>query len=228
MMTETRQKYIQTIRCIFCENRMETAADEETISVSTASHDGSLRFYDDILSIESVNRKNGNTDFFLHFDLEDPSDEDENKNIEEKIRPFLEFLRSASTSEKTELCRQAFDRPLQILLCCTGGITSSWIASLMNEEAENSLIDIHADGMPWFEITSEKAAGYDMILMAPQIAHLKKRLESEFGSKVALINAMDFATFNARSILARIMNDKKSSTPGMERKPWPLCLCHNR
>ncbi len=204
MMTETRTNIIERINAMMkTEINVHSVKKEDGVQVDTFDHEGSISLYDDyILTLETTNKKNGEMDFFLHFDMK------EDAELESKIRPFLDFLKSNGSGESGSICRSCFKEPLRVLLCCTGGVTSSHIANMINDKADELMIDLKAEGSPWFEM-KEKAEQADIILLAPQISYLEKKLKAQYGEKVSCIPAMDFATFNSKGIIHTIMKKAK-------------------
>lgn len=202
--TVTRQNIIEKINQLFVTGQeFKAIRDDYSVKIHTVDRDGSIALVDDhILTLESTHLKTGETDFFLHFDM------NEDDELENKIQPFLDFLKSDHSEESKTICRSCYKTPLKVYFCCTGGVTSSYIAHMLNDKARELMINIHAEGMPWMDL-KKRAREADLILLAPQISYLEKKLKAEFGDKVSMIPAIDFATFNYQGMLHTVMKRDK-------------------
>ena len=97
--------------------------------------------------------------FFLHFMLDDL------KRACELFGELTEVLENsvAGTCEK-------------VLLCCTGGLTTTLLAVKMNEVAAALNVGYEFSAMPFQTAMLESADRYAAILLAPQVSHLRAQM----------------------------------------------------
>lgn len=119
-----------------------------------------------------------------------------NENIFYLHFQFVHFKHAITLFKEMANCAiEAVNKPqVRVLLCCSGGLTTTLFASKMSELAilENLPYEISATGYPkLFELADQ----YDVIMFAPQISYLlteaKERLENK---KVLMIPTQIFAT----------------------------------
>lgn len=226
-ITDTRERLLGRINSMILneaglETCFNTAGTLATMALQTATekHEATAAIYDDILSLETTDLRSGQMDFFLHLQIREDS------QLDESIRPFIDFLKSDGNLPARQLCRDSYKKNMKVIICCTSGATSTFIAEMINEEARNNLISIEAAGMPWHQV-KDVADEYDAILMAPQISYMEKKFKKEFGDKASVIPAMDFATFNAAHIIHTVMTEKNSGNADRKSRCEcrSLCLC---
>ena len=95
-----------------------------TIELQTENYIASIYFYEEEiieLRIESI--REGNTEFFLHFQM---TEIDHARTLFEELEKTLLTLDDA--------------HPLKILLCCTSGLTTSYFASELNKADRKSVV----------------------------------------------------------------------------------------
>lgn len=152
--------------------------DQRTIVIENDVVKGKIIFYGNgIFEEELTDRKSDQKIFYLHFQL---------TYFNHAVELFNEMINCA---------KEAINRPsLQVLLCCSGGLTTTLFAHQMQELAklEKLPFKIEATGYSRiFEIGDE----YDVILVAPQVGYMvpqaKRRLP---GKKILLIPTRIFAT----------------------------------
>ncbi|GEM_PF-2442270 len=163
--------------CIHC-------PDCGSISFCTDRYLAQIEIDEDIVSLYMEERATGEQIFFLHFqavDLEDSI---------EKVKVFLYRLyHDEDQDENGEL--PDLHHPIEMLICCTSGITSAMYARLITRKLGSDLV--HADAKSVFSLTDEDDQ-YDLILLAPQVHYMFEDINSRFPGKVHRIDTMDFAT----------------------------------
>lgn len=97
---------------------------------------------------------------------------------------------------------------MKILLCCSGGFSTSLLMEKMKESANEKGIDaeIWAVGMSEVEEELEKA---DIILLGPQIRYELENLEDiclEKGKKIAVIDMSDYGMMRGDKVLEKAMS----------------------
>ena len=163
-------------------------ADEKqnVVIIKNEAVEGKIIYYSDgIFEQELIDCQNHKKIFYLHFRL-------------------------THLNHAVELFK---DRPqLRILLCCSGGLTTSLFASKMLElaEFENLPYEISAVGYArLFEIADD----YDVIMLAPQVSYLLPQVKCRLENKEILtIPVRIFATNNfsgALKLISDIFENKK-------------------
>ena len=93
----------------------------------------------------------------------------------------------------------------KILLSCSGGLTTSYFAYLMQEIFKREGLDIVVDAVGYMEI-DKVIDDYDMVLLAPQVAYLLPQLKNKYGNKIFIIDSLDFATNDFNAIIKKAVN----------------------
>lgn len=164
--------------------------DTNTIIISSEMVVGKIIFYGKGIIEEELNdRQTGERIFYLHFQL---------THFNHAVELFKEMLYCAL---------EAINKPLvRVLLCCSGGLTTTLFASKMQAlaELEGLPYEISATGYSrLFEIGND----YDIILIAPQVAYMlpqaKRRLPKR---EVLTIPTKVFATNNYSEALKLVYN----------------------
>ncbi|MCF0246384.1 MAG: ROK family protein [Ileibacterium sp.] len=151
-------------------------------------------FYgDDLAEISIVSRKDNQLKYYLHFEL---SEEEHVKELFWEMAAALQKL----TEEKT----------IKVLLSCTSGATTTFFAEKLNENAKTLGLDYHFDAVPYLTLF-ETAPDYDVILIAPQIGYLYKKLKSAIPDKLVLqFPTSAFAGFNSMEALEFVRQQVKT------------------
>lgn len=152
--------------------------DNNTIIISNEIVIGKIIYYDKGIFEEELNdRQTKEKIFYLHFQL---------THFNHAVELFKEMINCAL---------EATNRPqIRVLLCCSGGLTTTLFASKMQELAklENLSYEIFATGYSrLFEIAND----YDIILIAPQVAYMLPQAKRRLPDKeVVTIPTRIFAT----------------------------------
>lgn len=131
--------------------------------------------------------------FYLHFEMKDF------EFVLEQLSSFFSYFYQTE-EEKAQKAKDIPHHVKRVLICCTTGLTSSYFAQMMETRAKNKLI---------FSGSSSKdlpgiIQNWDLVLLTPQIYYLQKELTEQYGSKIQLMDRVDFATFNSESALKRL------------------------
>ncbi len=124
--------------------------------------------------------------FYLHFDLKENSEARCHQLFEEMVHA----LKDAKGHDKT-----------RVLLCCTGGLTTSYFAEKLNETSEYLKADYYFSAVSYSKLY-ETASAYDVILLAPQIRHRQSEVRSAYPSKpVYTLPTQIFSSYNAAACI---------------------------
>lgn len=162
-----------------------------------------------IVEFNIVTKKDGSVKFYLHFEL---NDEDHAKQLYDEMVETLINLKD----EKT----------LQVLLSCSAGLTTSMFAANLNSVAEMLGLDYHFEAVPYLNIY-EEANNYDVVLLAPQISYMYKRLNESLPDKpVFQIPTSIFASYDALEAIKFIQGemDKLSQEKASDEDECTCCV----
>ncbi len=167
-----------------------------------------------IVEFRIISNKDDSVKFYLHFEL---NDEAHAKQLYDEMVETLINLKE----EKT----------LQILLSCSAGLTTSMFAENLNATVEMLGLDYHFNAVSYLSIY-EEANNYDVILIAPQIGYMLKRLQESVPDKpVCQIPTAAFASYNTLATIEFIQkeveafNQKKKEK---EKKDECTCCCKHK
>lgn len=125
-------------------------------------------------------KKDGSSAFYLHFEI---------ANLGQCRYLFLEFYHC--------LVKRNSGKKFQVLICCTGGLTSCLYAAKLQELADLKRYNIHIDATA-FVYLPKRYTHYDLIFLAPQVAHQAAKVRLEVPKKIPVknINPTDYATLD--------------------------------
>lgn len=140
---------------------------QNTVIIKNDYVEGKIIYYGNgIFEEELTNRQTNEKIFYLHFQL---------THFNHAIELFKEMVNCAI---------KANNKPqIRVLLCCSGGLTTTLFASKMSELAmlENLPYQISATGYTrLYEIASE----YDVIILAPQVGYLLPQVKHRLDNKI--------------------------------------------
>lgn len=176
-----------------------------TIELQTENYIASIYFYDEeILELRIESIREGNTEFFLHFQM---TEINHAKTLFEELEKTLLTLDEA--------------HPLKILLCCTSGLTTSYFASELNKAAEALNFKMNFRALPIRDVYNN-GFGYDAVLLAPQVSFEREHLQSTLpGATVINIPPQIFARYECGDLIDLIRGElrevKNRRTPNSER-----------
>lgn len=92
---------------------------------------------------------------------------------------------------------------MNVILICTGGLSTSWIVRKIEEYAKTAdpNLQLKNYGLADYEPAVKDA---DAILLGPQIGYYQKEIAEKTGKKVGVISSKDYATANCPAILEQI------------------------
>lgn len=170
---------------------------DKLIKLVTDFSEASIRFTEiednTIVEFTIVSHKDKSTKFYLHFEL---NDEDHAKQLYDEMVDTLLGLKE----EKT----------LRVLLSCSAGLTTSMFAENLNSVANMMGLDYHFEAVSYLSIY-EVVDDYDVVLIAPQIGYILKRLKESLSNQLVLqIPTAMFASYDALSVLKFIQSEQES------------------
>lgn len=156
-----------------------------------------------------VATKDDSTQFYLHFQL---NNEAHAKKLYEEMVQTLLKLKDKKT--------------IKVLLSCSAGLTTSMFASELNSTAQMLKLDLQFDAVPYTDIYKQ-AENYDIILIAPQIGYMKKRLaESLYDKLVLQIPTSLFASYDSFSTIKFVQDEIQNFYANKEKKKQRACACN--
>lgn len=89
---------------------------------------------------------------------------------------------------------------MKLLLLCSGGLSTSMLLNRLKAEAERQQLPLQVEAHGLHEYPA-LAAGFDVILLGPQVAHKAQQVAAGSGKPTAAIPALDYAVGNAANVL---------------------------
>lgn len=96
---------------------------------------------------------------------------------------------------------------IRVLIVCSWGMSTSLLVDSMLASAEARQIELTVEALSAGEYV-EKVEACDVVLIAPQIRHLRKSIEKlavSVGKPVALIEPFHYATMNGQAVLEQVL-----------------------
>ena len=147
-----------------------------------------VQFYsDDLVELTVTDKLTGNNLFYLHFKKND------DYSREAHVRAFLNYLDIEDKSGKK----------IKVLLTCSCGLTTSYLAHHLEEEARNMGMSLEARAVS-LDHVAENINDYDLLLLAPQVGYMHDKLVAQYGAKVHHFDIMEYATRNFSTVIDRI------------------------
>ncbi len=146
---------------------------------------GYVNFYEQAIIELRIDRiQDGETEFFLHFQLNDLD------RAKEMFNEMTEALINLKKSHQK-----------QILLCCTSGLTTSYFAEQLNHACETMNYQIHFSAVSYTQVY-RKGDQYEAILLAPQISYERNNMEKVLKDQLVMsIPAKIFAKYDCGAML---------------------------
>lgn len=172
----------------------------QTIQLDAKHSIGKVTLYPNcIIEEQAWDRKTHKVIFYIHFQM---------ANLAHATRLYEDLLETIY-----ENCSQPLAK---ILLVCSGGLTTSYFASKMQELCDLEHLNYKIDAVG-YNMVYQKATGYDLILAAPQVSYmLPKMIEKLPGHIVKAIptkyfgrNDYEGAVKYALKVLNNGQNDKE-------------------
>ena len=83
---------------------------------------------------------------------------------------------------------------LTISLICNLGMSTSMLTQKMKDYAKGKGIETDVDALP-FDKMGSRIDRTDILLIGPQVRHLFKKLQAEYGDKVPVIQVMNMSNY---------------------------------
>src|SRR5215469_16074844 len=96
---------------------------------------------------------------------------------------------------------------VRVLIVCSWGMSTSLLVDSLLEAAQAAHYELQVEALSAGEYVV-KVDECDVVLIAPQIRHLRKSIEklaASAGKPVALIESFHYATMNGRAVLEQVL-----------------------
>lgn len=171
---------------------------------------GMVNFYElemNIIELRVMTIPDDDCAFFLHFEM---ADEEDYLHAQEL---FYDMEKSMRNLKK--------NKTYHILLTCTSALTTSYFADLLNNAAEANALKYKFRAVSYDQI-DEEGKNEDVILLAPQVHHERKKFQEYFPNKIIInIPATIFGKYNAGELIdivkEEIKDQEKKANPRRQR-----------
>ena len=199
------EQYIKWILMHESDDYKLSQNDSGNIELLTEKYLGRVNFYpEEIMELRIDRLEDDATLFFLHFQM----------NTVEHAHLMFEELEKALVAMNAE-------NHVEILLSCTGGLTTSYFASALNEAAESMHLNYHFSAIS-VETIKENGFGYDAVLLAPQISFMRNEIQEALKDAVIInIPPTIFGGYDAPKLIELLQKElevsKEQKTPNSVR-----------
>lgn len=182
-----------------------TENEEGNLEIESKYALGRVNFYDqDLIELRIDTIHDNQTEFFLHFQL---------TSLQRGKDLYLDMEEAMRNLKDTRITN--------ILLSCTSGLTTSYYAELLNKAAETLSLKYVFRAVS-FDKLEKEGANQDMILLAPQVHYMRKKVQEKFPNVlVRNIPAQTFGKYDTGALIEVIQGELKeeldSRTPKYER-----------
>lgn len=137
-------------------------------------------WFHDVIELQIFKKEDGESCFYLHFEIFD---------LGQCVRLYRDFYHC--------LVKQGPGRRYRVLVCCTGGLTSCLFSTKLQELVDLKRYNIQLDATAYCYL-QERYDHYDLILLAPQVAHHAPMILRELTKQIPVknINPIEYATLN--------------------------------
>ena len=161
-----------------------------------------------IVEFNIVSNKDNSIKFYLHFEL---NDENHAKQLYDEMVETLIDLKN--------------EKNVRVLLSCSAGLTTSMFVENLNSIAEMLNLDYQFDAVSYLSIY-EEVENYDVVLIAPQIGYMLKRLQDTLTNKLVLqIPTSIFASYDALAAIQFVQKELENFN--LEKKSKKKENCTN-
>lgn len=179
-------------------NGVQACCKSCSLCIENGEEHGTIRFHDDnIVELVIENQTTHETVFYLHFQMHDM------KASIEQFETFFSYLKQPHLQHEEVYLEKSSIK--NILLSCSGGLTTSYFAYAMQEIVDQKNMNVRIDAVAYTDIDTIEE-NYDVILLAPQIAYMLPEYKRKYGKKVMSISSIDFATSQFDGILNKAMS----------------------
>lgn len=165
--------------------------EENHIVIQGARCQGDIYFQpSDIIELKVENLIHHRNEFYLHFQM---------NNFKHATQLFFEMRECIEQIKK--------EKSIKILLSCSGGMTTSYFAALLNEASQLLHLHIQVDAIAYSEIEN-KINDYDLVFLAPQISYLLSNIK-QLNTHVPILSipSQVFAKYDTRSFFDMVFNE---------------------
>lgn len=165
------------------------------VTFTYADLKGQITIWNNLIVEEIITTKSEEHVFYLHFAYRNQ------KHFEGMINEFYQaFLLRIAT------------RPFKIVICCSAGLTSAYLAHQVQSIFDLDHADLQAASSSLDEL-QDTIANYDAVYLAPQIAAERSGLITKVDdpAKIEIIDPMIYATANAQALVSLIKLKKEQS-----------------
>lgn len=187
-------------------------ADRSDIIVDAPAYRIRMGFNElNIIEFEITNKKNDEVEFYLHFQMQ---------NLHHAVNLFDQMMETAEG--------MAENQHYNVLLSCTGGLTTSYFAEELNQAAQTLHKDYHFDAVAYSDIV-DAGDNYDLILLAPQISYQRPKLQAVFKNKpIRDIPAALFAKYDTAGTIEFVEKEIGKKQGVKEREDTYQCEIDNK
>ncbi len=174
--------------------QIDLAEDQNMIYIYTQYSKSTIMFYKtNIIEFSTINLKNNNTEFYLHFQFQ---------TMKHAMELFNEMFKTI---------QELIDKPiLKVLLSCTSGLTTGYFSDRINEVIKLLMLDIEVHAISYNHLYAV-AHDYDMIMLAPQISYMYVKTCEVLKNQIVLkIPPTIFAKYDVAKMLSFIEKEKCS------------------
>lgn len=160
-----------------------------------------------IIELCVTNTTNQEVEFYLHFQM---------KTMKHAIELFHEMIESIL---------QLVEKPkVRILLSCSGGLTTSYFASKLNEASELLYLNYEVRAVGYNQVF-DIGHDYDVIILAPQISYMHAKAQEIFKNQIVIkIPPHIFAKYDVAQTLNLIEEALNNKQQKVEPESKPLSL----
>ena len=201
----TRQEYYNWVASHQNSREYEMILHEDSITMQSEYAVGVIDFVFimnyEIIQMQITDKKDNDTKFYMHFELLD------------KVRAFLLF------EEMEEVFLSLKDKQKhKVLLCCTGGLTTSYFAAELNKTARLLKYDYEFDAVGYDDLYNKVFSdAYSFVLLAPQIRHRLNEVQHIVTHRTVLdIPTKVFASYDTGALFELL---KQNENTAMETTP---------
>lgn len=155
---------------------------------------GSIVVWNNGIIEEQIYDEDENLLFYLHYKL---------VSLSQGQKLFYDFYESLTKHTKTP--------PLKILLCCSGGLSSSFFANKLAELISLKHLNYEIIPIGFYQL-NKSYRDCDAIYLAPQISYLEPQAMNIVKNEIPIrcITPSVYATYNYRELLDMITGDNLS------------------
>ena len=160
-----------------------------------------------IIELKVTSKKREELDFYLHFQM---------NTLKHAVSLFNEML--------VCLLKLDHEAKTKVLLCCSGGLTTSYFAQEINKASKllKNTIEVSAVG---YNQLYQIGQQFDFIFLAPQISYLHAQVQSILKDQVVMkIPPLVFARYDVGTLLKMIENSKSKKIVHVQEKENDLKL----